>query len=60
MKPTCWPLRGRLQAKSSAEIHIYARGGHGFSFKKKNLPVDGWVDRLDDWMNDRGLLKATR
>ena len=41
----------------SAEMHIYAAGGHGFGMRKKNLPVDTWIDRLGDWLGAQGLLK---
>jgi len=47
-------------AKLSAELHIYAKGGHGFGMRKKNLPVDGWIDRLGDWLDAQGLLKPAR
>jgi acetyl esterase/lipase len=29
-----------LAAKRSAEIHIYAKGGHGFGMRRQNLPSD--------------------
>jgi hypothetical protein len=35
---------------------VYAEGGHGFGMHKRGLPVDGWIDRLADWMAARGLL----
>jgi acetyl esterase/lipase len=44
-------------AKKSAELHMYARGGHGFGMKKQNLPVDHWIDRFADWLEMQGLLK---
>ena len=40
-----------------AELHVYARGGHGFGMHKTNAPVARWTDRLEEWMGDRGLLK---
>ena len=40
------------------EMHIYTSGGHGFGMRKKNLPVDGWTDRLKDWLGAQGLLAA--
>ncbi len=33
-----------------AEMHIFARGGHGFGIWKKNLPVDQWPDLFLDWL----------
>src|SRR5580693_8836413 len=33
-------------AHKSAELHIYARGGHGFGMGKHNIPTDHWIDRF--------------
>ena len=44
------------EAGVPAELHIYARGGHGFGMRPGNLPVVSWNLRLKDWMGDRGLL----
>ena len=44
-------------AKKSAEIHIYAEGGHGFGMSKLNLPSDTWVDRFGDWLRAQKLMK---
>jgi acetyl esterase/lipase len=46
-----------INAKQSAEIHIYAKGGHGFGMKKQNLPIDEWIERFGDWLKLQGLLK---
>jgi acetyl esterase/lipase len=43
-------------AHKSAEMHIYAKGGHGFGMRKQNLPVDHWIDRFADWLAFGGLL----
>jgi acetyl esterase/lipase len=40
-----------------AELHVYARGGHGFGMHKIDAPVSHWTERLQEWMGDRGLLK---
>jgi acetyl esterase/lipase len=45
------------KAGVSAELHIYARGGHGFGMHDTHSPVTSWTARLKDWMDDRGLLK---
>ena len=45
------------KAKVPAELHIYARGGHGFGIRNRMIPVSGWPIRLQDWMEDRGLLR---
>ncbi|NOT62460.1 MAG: alpha/beta hydrolase [Acidobacteria bacterium] len=47
-----WKAAGR-----SAELHIYAQGGHGFGMTKRGLPVDGWVERFGEWLQQQGLLK---
>ena len=38
------------EAKIPAELHIYSKGGHGFGMDKKDLPVDGWIDRFYEWL----------
>jgi acetyl esterase/lipase len=44
-------------AKKSAELHIYAKGGHGFGMRKHDLPTDHWIDRFAEWMELDGWLK---
>lgn len=34
-----------------------ARGRHGFGLTEQGIPIDGWIDRLSDWMTHRGLLE---
>lgn len=46
-----------LAAGKSAELHMYLKGGHGFGMRRQNLPVDSWIERFGDWLNDQGLLK---
>lgn len=46
-----------LDAKHSAELHIYAKGGHGFGTRKQNIPTDTWYERFGDWLGLQGLLK---
>ncbi|MEM1122375.1 MAG: alpha/beta hydrolase [Bacteroidota bacterium] len=45
-----------LAAKKSAELHMFAKGGHGFGMRTQNLPSDQWIERLGEWMLDQGLL----
>jgi acetyl esterase/lipase len=45
-----------MQAGRPTELHVYERGGHGFGARKLGLPVDGWMDRLADWMHSGGFL----
>ena len=42
-------------ADRPAELHIFARGGHGFGMVKRGLPVDRWIDLLGDWLVDQGF-----
>jgi lysophospholipase L1-like esterase len=46
-----------LAAKHSVELHLYAKGNHGFGMRKQNLPTDAWIDRFGDWLGLNGLLK---
>jgi acetyl esterase/lipase len=48
---SAWQDAGR-----DAELHIYEKGGHGFGMSKKNLPVDGWIDRFGDWLGQRDII----
>jgi acetyl esterase/lipase len=45
---SAWRDAGR-----QAELHLYEKGGHGFGMTKKNLPVDGWIERFGDWLGQR-------
>ena len=41
-----------------SEMHIYDRGGHGFSMKKSNKgPVASWPARLEDWLKLNNWMK---
>ena len=40
-----------------AELHMYARGGHGFGVRKHGVPADSWIDRFGDWLESQGWLK---
>ena len=47
-----------VQSKHAAEIHIYAKGGHGFGMRSQNLPTDGWIERFAEWLKVQGFLNA--
>jgi beta-glucosidase len=47
-------------AGKSAELHVYAEGGHGFGMRKQNLPSDRWIERFGEWLDGMGLLKNYR
>src|SRR5215475_6887550 len=44
-------------ARKSVELHMYAKGGHGFGMHQNNLPTDHWIDRFADWLDLQGFLK---
>jgi acetyl esterase/lipase len=46
-----------VDAHKSVELHMYAKGGHGFGARKHNIPTDTWIDRLADWLQLEGFLK---
>ncbi len=46
-----------VAAKKPAELHLYAKGGHGFGMNKQDLPCDTWPDRFADWLQMPGLLE---
>lgn len=46
-----------VQAGKTAELHIYAQGGHGFGMRKQNLPSDRWIQLFADWLDVQGLMK---
>lgn len=43
-----------VDARKPAELHIYAKGNHGFGMRKQNLPTDGWIDRFYEWVKVLG------
>jgi len=49
-----------VAAKHSAELHLYAKGGHGFGMRTQNIPTDTWIDRFADWLNAQGFLKSAK
>jgi len=45
-------------AKVPAELHLYAKGGHGFNQgqRSKLATINHWPDRLTEWMEDNNIL----
>ena len=43
-------------AQKPAELHMYAKGGHGFGMQTQNIPTDHWIDRFADWLQLEGFL----
>jgi acetyl esterase/lipase len=44
-------------ANKPVELHVYAKGGHGFGMRVQHLTSDTWIDRFGDWLNQLGFLK---
>jgi acetyl esterase/lipase len=45
-----------VAAGKPAELHMYARGGHGFAMRQQGLPVDGWIDLFWQWLTTQGIV----
>jgi len=49
-----------LQLKKNnvpAEMHIFAKGGHGFGIRKNNLPSDNWPNLFFDWLKAMQIIE---
>lgn len=44
-----------LKNQHSAELHIYAKGGHGFGMRKQSLPSDDWINQFYHWLGLNGF-----
>ena len=44
------------KADRPVELHIYAKGGHGFGLKPLDLPTADWLVRVVDWMGATGWI----
>ena len=42
----------------SAELHICAKGGHGFGMRKDGKPINDWPQRCAEWMTSLSFLPA--
>ena len=41
----------------SAELHMYAKGGHGFGLKTQEMPSDNWIQRFYEWaLNEKFII----
>lgn len=41
-----------------AEMHIFAKGGHGFGMRKNNIPADKWPELFIDWLKATGFIQV--
>jgi len=39
-----------------ADLHIYAKGGHGYGLRPTDLPVTHWPKRAEEWLRASNLL----
>ncbi len=58
--PVLAQLEKYRAAKRPVEVHLYARGGHGFNLgnRSKLASIKGWPQRLADWLADGGFLQT--
>jgi acetyl esterase/lipase len=59
------PVEGSLfyyaalkQAKVPAEMHLFAKGGHGYGLRASAQPVTGWPKLAEAWLRNLGMLKG--
>jgi endo-1,4-beta-xylanase len=43
----------------SAELHVYAKAGHGFGLRERNAanPSNAWIQRFEEFLGVQGMLK---
>ena len=56
--PVIAQLEKYRKAKRPVEVHLYARGGHGFNMgtRSKLSSIKGWPQRMADWLADNKFL----
>lgn len=47
-----------IAAKRPAELHVFAKGGHGFGMNSYGFSSDHWIDEFYWWMQASGFLGA--
>jgi acetyl esterase/lipase len=47
------------KAGVSAELHLYATGGHGFGMRDTGEPCNAWPQRCAEWLRRQGWLTRT-
>ena len=58
VKPILDQLAQYEAAKLPVEVHLYAKGGHGFGMggRSKLASIKTWTQRMTDWLADSGFL----
>ncbi len=44
--------------KVPAELHIFAKGGHGFGLRNNNIPADRWPEMFLDFLKANGFVES--
>ena len=59
--PVITQLEKYRQAKRPVEVHLYAKGAHGFNMgnRSKLTSINTWPQRMADWMADNGILPSS-
>jgi acetyl esterase/lipase len=47
-------------AKVPAEMHLFAKGGHGYGLGTSDGPVGTWPDRLQEWLRNTGTVSPAK
>ncbi|NYF79695.1 alpha/beta hydrolase [Granulicella arctica] len=45
------------EAKVPAELHVFAKGGHGYGLRATELPVTHWPVLAEEWLKTIGVLR---
>ncbi len=45
------------KAKVPADMHLFAKGGHGYGLRHTGLPVTDWPKLAEQWMHSIGAIK---
>ncbi|KQV28659.1 xylanase [Massilia sp. Root335] len=48
--------RALNEAGVSAEVHLFAKGGHAFGLREKDHPITAWPSLLKSWLKEIGVL----
>jgi acetyl esterase/lipase len=58
VRPVLAQLEKYERAKRPIELHLYEHGGHGFNMGKRSklASINGWPQRLSDWLADNKIL----
>lgn len=61
VSPVLAQLEKYRAAKRPVEVHIYAKGGHGFNLgqRAKQTSIKTWPQRLADWLEDNNFLRPS-